>query len=86
MGLWVIYILSVIMGWFAARYVIMNNIGKSASTSLMFLFPFIPIVNVLLVALAVADIIISNPAFIKKGLKKFYFVKVKVNEECNNGK
>ena len=72
MGIWFLYIVSVILSWFSMRYLVKQKIAKA--TLLSFVFILIPCANVIPMAIAVADIIME-PANVEEFINRLFFIK-----------
>jgi len=79
-SIWIMYIISVLLSWSAGRYMasmfVHRKTGIKPGVSFI-IVPFIPAANIILMAMAVADIILTRPDCFDKWVLKFYCVKEK---------
>lgn len=92
MSLWILYLITVLTGWQAGRYLFLHDVGHFRTSWMACLCPFVPIVNLLIIAVAIADIVINRRECVENAARKFYCVKPEAPlgqgpvppEECNS--
>ena len=76
--MWALYIVSVILAWLSGRYLTSQDI-KTRSTIeggiACIIVPFIPVINLIIIATAISDMIIKKPKCVTDVILKFYMVK-----------
>lgn len=78
MGIWALYIVSVIMAWLSGRYLALQSIGTKSTIEggvALLIVPFIPVMNFIIIGIAISNMIMNKSVSIENFILKFYMIK-----------
>jgi len=69
----VLYIITIILSWFAMRYLIKKS--NTRATLLALFMIFIPVFNLIPIAMCISDILTNSSESVEDGIKKLFYIK-----------